>query len=58
MTYLRNRLRKPLSRAEQDIEAMLDNPGRAIELAELTGNRWLKGAALLARDEKHGEKRK
>lgn len=45
---LPNRIRAPLSRAEREIERLLVDPGRALQLAELTGNRALRAVALAA----------
>lgn len=45
---LANRIRAPLSRAEREIERLLVDPGRALQLAELTGNRALRAVALVA----------
>lgn len=42
---LPNRTSAPLSRDEREAEQYIDRPGRALELAELTGNRGLYGVA-------------
>lgn len=55
---LANRIHAPLSAAEREIERLLVDPGRALQLAEATGNRSLRAVALIAQQERKVKRRK